>query len=99
MPPMRKHSNANGETTMPYRLLATLFAACLLSGCATEPNLYHEARLYQKIDSKVNETRESAYEFCRSTTLRLANTDSISGRVEYHETLSECMRARGYEKP
>ena len=77
------------------RLIIILCAACALSGCATETK---ESVSYRKMDSMVNETQESALDACRTSAKPRATSDSLTGRIEYNETISECMRAHGYEK-
>ena len=80
---------------MLYRLSIILCAACALSGCASDSK---KPDLYRKTDSTVRETQEDALDACSASAKRKAVSGSLTERIESSETISECMRARGYEK-
>ena len=81
------------NATMPCRLIIVLFAACVLSGCA------HEAKSYRKEEGMVTGGQERAFAGCQAAAEPiLEKSGRVMGLTAYHQAISDCMRAQGYDK-
>ncbi len=79
------------NSAMPCRMIIILCAVCVLSGCA------HEASSYRKAEGRVDDAQQRAFAGCRAKAEPLASAGGLGG-LAYHQAISDCMKAQGYEK-
>jgi hypothetical protein len=81
------------NVAMHSRLSSILIAVLALAGCA------HDARSYRPAEGSVNETQERAFAACRANAEPiLKKSGSLMGLTAYDQSITDCMRDRGYTK-
>lgn len=78
---------------MCCRFIVILCVALTLVGCAID------ARSYRPAEGLTNDAQERAFAACSAAAAPiLANSGGLMGRTEYNQSITDCMRAKGYTK-